>query len=382
MYFLTQLDPNYSIKGSRDPLGFQKVWQDAGRKLIPHLSTVSNSVKDFQILCMAYSIKNEREMSDEDFELFFIRFEQLMGYIRFRQNENLGFNGIDKVRKLLSAGPSRVRISNAGADQLLSNQRNYGIWAKYNRVFRDLNMNEAPELATIYAPRLNSHEGFYKQVGVIAKKKKNEAAEVITANLDDYALMLTQPVKDEKRFFTELLLQDTCDNELRHLLNKQDDLRENVKLYQLLYLLGKYSANDAFKWLLQMIENTEKVICPLNRIFRHLQTRSFWSWEEIEEDEFIRSWRTKPATEYLTDETRTLANLLRASNSDLVRGLVARNEEVMKYRGFVSWLNIIEDGVEVNHFQGAGTWADFNPEEDADNAYFLNTFLSIYNQLN
>ncbi len=57
MYFITEQDPNYSIKGSRDPLGFQVVWQAAGRKLIPNLSTVSGSIKDFQILCLAYAIQ-------------------------------------------------------------------------------------------------------------------------------------------------------------------------------------------------------------------------------------------------------------------------------------------------------------------------------------
>jgi len=47
MYFITDQDPNYTLKGSRDTLGFQVVWQTAGRKLIRFLLTVSGSIKDF-----------------------------------------------------------------------------------------------------------------------------------------------------------------------------------------------------------------------------------------------------------------------------------------------------------------------------------------------
>lgn len=381
MYFFTDKDPNYTIKGSRDPLGFQKIWQDAGKRLIPHLSTVSNNIKDFQILCAAHCLKKQLKMEEKDFESFFIRFEQLMGYVRFRQDDSLGFNGVDKVKKIMSKEPLRVRISNLGGDQLLSNQRNYGIWSKYNRVFSELKMGEAPEIDTIYAPRIVQHKPFYRQVGILAKKKINEAAEVLTKDLDDYADVLKHPGKEERRFFTNLLLTDTCGNELWKLLQQHESLHKADGLYGLLYLLGKYSDNEGFKWLLRMIEHTEKVICPLNRIFRHLQTRCFWTWEDIEEDQFIRAWRTKPEEAYLDGETRPLAYLLRLSNSELVRGLVARNEEVMKNRGFAPWVAIVGSGLEVNHFQGAGTWS-FKPEEDADNLYFLNTFLSIYHQLN
>jgi len=380
MYFFTEKDPNYTVKGSRDPLGFQKIWQDAGKRLIPHLSTVSNNIKDFQILCAAHCIRKQWKMEEEDFESFFIRFEQLMGYVRFRQDDSLGFNGVDKVRKIMSKEPSRVRISNLGGDQLLSNQRNYGIWSKYNRVFSELRMGEAPEIDTIYAPRIVELKSFFRQVGILARKKPNEASEVPTKDLDGYVDVLKHPGKEERKFFTDLLLTDTCGNELWKLLQRHKDLHDDYGLYELLYLLDKYSDNEGFKWLLRMIEHTEKVICPMNRIFRYLQTRCYWTWEEIEQDKFIRGWRTKPDEAYLDGETRSLAYLLQLSNSELVRGLVARNEEVMNIRGFAPWVAIIDSGLEVNHYQGASS-KSFNPDEDADNAYFLDTFLKIYHQL-
>jgi hypothetical protein len=33
-YYLTLPDPDYLPKGSRDPLGFQVVWQHQGKKII------------------------------------------------------------------------------------------------------------------------------------------------------------------------------------------------------------------------------------------------------------------------------------------------------------------------------------------------------------
>jgi hypothetical protein len=71
MYYLTNPNPNYSIKGSRDPLGLQVLWQPAARRLIPYLSTVSGNVLEFQILCIAFTLKNYLNFSDKDFEPYY-----------------------------------------------------------------------------------------------------------------------------------------------------------------------------------------------------------------------------------------------------------------------------------------------------------------------
>ena len=41
MFFITEPNINFRIKGSRDSLGFQPIWQKLGRKVIKDLSTVS-----------------------------------------------------------------------------------------------------------------------------------------------------------------------------------------------------------------------------------------------------------------------------------------------------------------------------------------------------
>jgi len=88
MYFITEKDPDYRVKGSRDPLGFQVVWQEAGRRLIPHLSTVCNSIRDFQILSLAFILKEKFQIKNSiPFETFFLKLKTVMSYTRF---ENTG----------------------------------------------------------------------------------------------------------------------------------------------------------------------------------------------------------------------------------------------------------------------------------------------------
>ena len=71
---LGQLDPNFRIKGSRDPLGFQPIWQSLGRNVIKYLSTVSNNIRDFQVLSYAWYFFGDR--NPDEFMRFFYKFEQ------------------------------------------------------------------------------------------------------------------------------------------------------------------------------------------------------------------------------------------------------------------------------------------------------------------
>lgn len=50
MYTFTAIDPDFKPKGSRDPLGFQPIWAEVGRKLIKDLSTVSGNIIARKIL--------------------------------------------------------------------------------------------------------------------------------------------------------------------------------------------------------------------------------------------------------------------------------------------------------------------------------------------
>lgn len=381
MYFITEQDPNYSIKGSRDPLGFQVVWQAAGRKLIPYLSTVSGSIKDFQILCLAYALKKELKIDDKQFESFFLRFEQMMAYTRYRIYPKEGFNGVDKVRKIMSGNPASVRISSAIADQLLSNQKAYGIWGKYNSPFSEMRLTEMPDFSNVYIPKVLNNEAFLRQAILLSKKRDAQAANIETEKLEEWSELLQKPSGIEKKLFIEKLLDDTCGKELLHQIDNNPDFRD-LSFYELIQALTDTSNNSNFKSILAYIVNTEKVICPLNRIFRYLQTKSYWKNVEIENDPYIKRWRSTVESKGFDETTRGLASLLTLSNHELVVGLVKRNEEVAARRNSAAWMQLTEKGLEVNHFEGAFFVEEYNPEADNDFNYFFSTFNSLHKQLN
>lgn len=381
MYFITEQDPNYSIKGSRDPLGFQVVWQAAGRKLIPYLSTVSGSIKDFQILCLAYALKKELKIDDKQFEPFFLRFEQMMAYTRYRTYPKEGFNGVDKVRKIMSSNPASVRISSAIADQLLSNQKAYGIWGKYNSPFSEMRLTEMSDFSNVYIPKVLNNEAFLRQATLLSKKRDAQAAYIEPERMDEWSEVLQKPSGIEKKLFIEKLLDDTCGKELLHQIDNNPDFRD-LSFYELIQALTDTSSNSNFKSILAYITNTEKVICPLNRIFRYLQTKSYWKKAEIENDLYIKRWRSTFESTGFDETTVGLATLLTLSNHELVVGLVKRNEEVAARRNSAAWMQLTEKGLEVNHFEGAFFVEEYNPEADNDFNYFFSTFISLHKQLN
>jgi hypothetical protein len=381
MYFITEQDPNYSIKGSRDPLGFQVVWQAAGRKLIPYLSTVSVSIKDFQILCLAYALKKELNIDDKQFEPFFLRFEQMMAYTRYRAYPKEGFNGVEKVRKIMSGNPPSVRISSAIGDQLLSNQKAYGIWGKYNSPFTEMRLTEMSDFSNAYIPKVLNNEAFLRQVTLLSKKRDTQAASIEPEKMDEWSELLQKPSGIEKKLFIEKLLDDTCGKELLNQIDNNPDFR-GLSFYELIQALSDASSNPNFKSILAYIENTEKVICPLNRIFRYLQTQSYWKNDEIETDPYIKNWRSAFESTGFDETTRALSSLLTLNNYDLVVGLVKRNEEVAARRNSAPWMQLTNKGLEVNHFEGAFFRDEYAPEAQNDFNYFFSTFISLHKQLN
>ena len=381
MYFISEQDPNYSIKGSRDPLGFQVVWQAAARKLIPYLSTVSSSIKDFQILCLAYALKKELKIEDKQFEPFFLRFEQMMAYTRYKSYPKEGFNGVDKVRKLMSGNPSTVTISSTIADQLLSNQKAYGIWGKYNSPFSEMRLTEMPEYSNVYIFKVLNNGAFLRQATLLSKKRDAQPAYIESDKMDEWSEFLQKPSGIEKKLFIDKLLDDTCGKELLIQIDNNPDFRD-LSFYELIQALTNASSNSNFKAILGYISNTEKVICPLNRIFRYLQTKSYWKNEEIETDPYIKNWRSTFESKSFDETTRSLATLLTLSNYELVLGLVKRNEEVAARRNSAAWMQFTERGLEVNHFEGAFFREEYDPETQNDFNYFFSTFISLHKQLN
>lgn len=139
--FLTLLDPRAKIKGSRDPLGFQPIWTRFGRQVVSNLTTVTISAREFTVLLLGLYFAEQaveaRYADETHFVECFLKFEQLAAYSRYawrdqgKNDEALGIRGILRVKSRLNEGGHRLRISASTEDQILSNQKTYGLWGLY-----------------------------------------------------------------------------------------------------------------------------------------------------------------------------------------------------------------------------------------------------------
>lgn len=131
--FLTDLDSRAAIKGSRDPLGVQSIWARLGRQVVGNLTTVSNSVRDFTVLLLGYYFAERvADAGGGDGALAtFLKWEQLAAYARASVNKESGFRGTERVWDRIGKG-TRVRLGTASADQILGNQKIYGLWGLYS----------------------------------------------------------------------------------------------------------------------------------------------------------------------------------------------------------------------------------------------------------
>lgn len=130
--FLTDIDPQAAVKGSRDPLGLQTIWARLGRHVVGNLTTVSTSVRDFTTLVLGYYFAERVATEgggDGDLAVF-LRWEQLAAYARGEINGDWNFRGVERVKKNLQDG-SRIRLGTDSTAQILSNQKTYGLWGLY-----------------------------------------------------------------------------------------------------------------------------------------------------------------------------------------------------------------------------------------------------------
>ena len=135
--FLTDIDPQAAVKGSRDPLGLQTIWSRLGRHVVGNLTTVTRNVRDFTTLLLGYYFAERvagHGGADGDLNVF-LRWEQMAGHARFRVNDDGKLRGIDRVRKAKSdGGPIHIGVDSRG--QILSKQKTYGLWGLYTAAAR------------------------------------------------------------------------------------------------------------------------------------------------------------------------------------------------------------------------------------------------------
>jgi len=145
--FLTDLDSRAGVKGSRDPLGLVPLWGLFGRHVVGNLTTVTTSVRGFTTVLLGYHfVKAVQDIGGDGQSPLrtFIKLEQLVAYARCAISKDEDFRGLRKVKRLLAEGKTAY-LSAEADDQVLSDQKVYGLWGLYSSPSRASGLVERDE---------------------------------------------------------------------------------------------------------------------------------------------------------------------------------------------------------------------------------------------
>lgn len=376
MYSFTAVDPDHKMKGSRDPLGFQKIWSDTGRQLIKHLSTVSSNIHDFQIWCYANNFYLQNPVNQKtDFIEYFLKAEQAFAYARYFINKEKGFNGTYRVSNHKEG--DKVTISKE--KQILSNQKAYGIYGKYSRPARDMKMVEHSDFRDIFQIRQGSTAW-----DIFDKIIRYKVIEFDIEDLQPLADLIKELKENEQKFFRDLILISKGvevkhpQEELYTLLMAHPNLAQpdEYNLFTFLQSLTKYSLSKEMVFAINEIEQTERVLAPLNYHFSELLTKGIWT-----NMEFIANKSYPVNHSFKMPEVSKLNDLLAIKeNDEFVRSLIKRNDDISKRRDSMGWFRDEGDRI-VKLFGEAHIQVNDLSDTYTENPYFIPTYLSLFNQI-
>jgi len=386
MYFFSALDPNFRIKGSRDPLGFQSIWSGKGREVVAHLSTVSSSLVDFMIL--AYAIHFQHDRDPRYFLNFFIKFEQACAFARMLFNEAYSFNGTTFVGHNLQerADQNAFSCSLQSKDTILSNQRAYGIYGKYIRPFRDMGIAEDESFSRIMEEALKKTDK-NQLLSIVERMNKNKEVVQTKDELKIVADLIKRPTPDEKALYRKYILEvphlDHCQKNLYQVLKNSEIPRHEFHLYSFIHAVQDHpKAENELKGALGKIEDTERILYPINQGFTYMLNTPYWDNQSIIDDPVLYGVQTTAQNGFPEDQTmQELQDIFTLDKSEKIRQIVERNKKVCERRGSRAWIEQEPDGYKVLYGEKGQNIDRIDYEQDYGFPYFLPTYLSLFNQI-
>lgn len=386
--FLTRLDPNKRLRGSRDPLGFTPLWTMLGRKVVFNVSTVSTSLRGFTTLLIARFLCDraveEGRIQPDTYTDAFLKIEQLIAYCRIAVHQvdanasEEDIRGILRVRARLAE--RAIRISIRPEWQILSNQRTYGLWGLYSVPAQSsglltedqshLSLAARQFVEREYAPRMG------KDIDAMfdfLRKDRDFDPIGKDAGFARRIAALCPPTltKTEVRFYTLHLLQggkpDGIQASLWRTMNEVAgrpgfDWNVPFSIHELRELVKRCSMQreEQLATLLNDIDITEAYLAPSAGLFGLLLDRDGQSLLDVA-SELNRHWGDKPTN--TLPETDRLFSVLSASGEVMpalimenfkntasalkkaeyvgtLEGLIRHNRLVMQERKGSSWVEM------------------------------------------
>ena len=418
MPFLTELDERAEVKGSRDPLGLVPIWSKFGRDVVGNLTTVTGSVRGFTTLLLGLELADmlrDRLRSDAlpPIETF-LRFEQLAGYARYKCHHDTQVRGNRRIAARINNG-ARIRISAESRDQILSNQKIYGLWGLFTVPARSSGLLESGAsrltseargfLERQYFSMLGNAHGVNQLLKLLARVSFD-----LQPNGRDVELLekierihSRQLRAQERDFYRQHLAWggkgDTTRGKQRALAEILCGINTHEFGFPEFRLVQKKArnGNQALFVSLEKIDRLERLIAPAALLFGFLQNRDRQSTSLVAK-QIAETWQ-RPLHINLTGirelQTEISATLQSAPEAQLwmdlseafasaeymrvIELLVAINTSVMQRRhGAASWI-VIEGGKLKVHL--ADERAELLPVNEAENywrsTYFINSLWRI-----
>ena len=404
MPFLSLLDDRAKPKGSRDPLGFEMVWSNLGRRLVGNLTTITSSLDNFAVALIGFAWAHElvANYDGEDrlvrLQEAFLRYEQFAAHARFCAGGQ-EILGITRVRKR-AGGEAAIPVGRSADAQILSDQLSYGLWGLYSSALRDTGLVEGDE-------RQPSAEGLdlVERFAAVAPEVK-----------DHFIAVMQKDQTLEREYCTEvgrkylaMIRDQQCSSELglrmlrgkgrgndlqaelleatHTLLSEPGQATTQMELQDFVRELLTNAESHALRQRLNDIQATERVLVAANNLFHFLQRSENWSLdgvaEHFEEQGVDHSHLPErlpggaiPRRDQLERIRECLAVEAIAEAADAVLEL---NHAVMQDRGGGAWVRRDSDGrihVKVPLETGRlRTNEDLRTLWDYD--YFLASFLAV-----
>lgn len=383
--FFTDIDSRIAVKGSRDPLGIQPLWTRLGRHVVGNLTTVSTSIRDFTTHMLGlWFVEQVAAIAPKQSEVeTFLKWEQLAAYARVGVNKEGSIRGIERVERTLKDN-SKIVISSDRTNQILADQKIYGLWGLYTgpaRVSGFVEPNQArltPKTRTFvehtYIAKLAQH-GFRDGAEIV--RRLAESSIRIDLHGRDGPLMQaiavllkSRVLVAERTFYEEHLVwggpHDATTGRQRELaeffrqspFNDKDFVFTPQAMVELAKRARKLDgASSRLAYHLDRIRHCESVVAPAAMLFSYLLPRDNSTIDETAtamrsavgpvvttiqpaaiaelEKELGSAWGDVEVGKRWT----CLAELLCAGDyAQVIRVLLHQNAFVMKNRGGAAWI--------------------------------------------
>lgn len=361
MAFLSLLDDRAKPKGTRDPLGFEKIWTHYGRQVIGNLTTITSSLNNFAVAMLGFQWANELHANlpenkrQTPIQETFLKYEQLTGYLRYLADDRT-ILGITRVSSRMDEANVRVSFGTNATEQILSDQASYGLWGLYSDAMRKTglvtgNGRTPTELGKAIAQEIEFGLDKAQLINLLTVQGK-----ATKADLEPYAIPFVDAIKKpqvKERLLPALMkgneqmvMQQELWKVTQKLANQQNPKQEiNVPVF--IQLVKRKTQLPKLKQRLSDIESVERVLVAANNIFHYCRRKDGESVANLLDTLDGRysyahlpnsmHFDGIPSADLLTKFLNALRN---GHNRDALNHILLLNQDVMKQRGGAAWVEI------------------------------------------